>query len=383
MDSKNSLNTLHLCENKSECCGCSACSVSCPVNAISMEEDEEGFLYPMINQNMCIGCRRCVDACAFKKTYIGNDIPNMYAIKHNEKQVRKQSQSGGMFTALSDRFIADEGVVWGVVLNDEHLAHHDRADNESGRNRMRGSKYIQSVMGDSFKRVKEDIESGKKVLFTGTPCQIDGLRSFLKNDYDNLFCVDLICHGVPSPLVWRKYLEWQQDKHGSTIEKADFRDKKYPWGAHIETLFFKNGKVLSSNVFARAFYSHMCIRPSCYSCPYKQLAHPGDITIGDCWGIEKTAPEFYDADGVSLALINTPKGQALFDQVKENIEFMPCQTDSVMQDPLRQNFPLPEKRSVFWSDFRTYSFKTIAKKYCIEPHRFRRVLSRLRKKIGI
>lgn len=181
--------------------------------------------------------------------------PKVYAVKHIDENIRAASRSGGIFTALSDLILSDGGIVYGCVLTESFTAVHIRAENASDRNRMRGSKYIQSKLGDTFSNVKKDLDTGKKVLFSGTSCQTAGLRRFLGREYDNLFCVDIVCHGVPSPAVWERYLNWQEQKsHGKTI-KVDFRNKKdFGWRDHVETLWFDNGKSVSSPIFKTLFY---------------------------------------------------------------------------------------------------------------------------------
>ena len=273
--------------------------------------------------------------------------PKVYAVKHKDEATRAASRSGGIFTALSDYILSSGGVVYGCVLTGEFDAAHIRADNTEERNRMRGSKYIQSKLGDTFKNVQADLDTRKNVLFSGTSCQVAGLKKYLGKEYDNLFCVDIVCHGVPSKKVWDAYLHWQEQKNHSKITSVDFRNKKdFGWHDHVETLYFENGKFTNSRVFKELFYGHTVLRPSCYECPYKSVMHPGDITIADYWGIEKAAPEFDDNKGVSLVLVNNEAGEK----------------DS-MQPPLKAPFPKPENRDQFWIDFENKSFEYVAKKY--------------------
>lgn len=291
--------------------------------------------------------------------------PQVYAVKHKDEAVRASSRSGGVFTALSDLILSENGIVYGCVLNEKFEAEHIRAENENDRNKMRGSKYIQSNLGNTFKQVKNDLQDGKKVLFSGTSCQIAGLKSFLVKDYTGqLLCVDIVCHGVPSPLVWKKYLEWQEEKHNGKIINGDFRNKKdFGWRDHVETLYFKNGRTINSRVFKSLFYSHTILRPSCYECPYKSVIHPGDITIGDYWGIEKSAPKFDDNKGVSLVLVNNEKGNNALMKVKKFLTAKQTKLEDSLQTPLIAPFPRPQNRNQFWSDFKTKPFKYIAQKY--------------------
>lgn len=290
--------------------------------------------------------------------------PKAYAVKHKNEDVRTNSRSGGAFTALSDQVLSEAGVIYGCVLTKDFLAMHVRAENTEERNKMRGSKYIQSKLGDTFKRVQEDLDAGRNILFSGTSCQVAGLKRYLLKENDNLLCVDIVCHGVPSKKVWVNYLHWQEKKNHSAIIEADFRNKKdFGWYDHAETLYFANGKSASSRVFKNLFYGHTILRPCCYECPYKSVIHPGDITIADYWGIEKAAPGFADNKGVSLVLINNEKGERVFENVKEQLILKQTKLEDSLQPPLKAPFPKPKNREIFWNEFESKSFDSIARKY--------------------
>ena len=287
----------------------------------------------------------------------------VFAVKHKEENVRANSRSGGIFTALSDAVLNEKGIVYGCILNEKFEAKHYRADNYKDRDLMRGSKYIQSDVGIIFQDVAKDLKAGKKVLFSGTSCQIAGLKSFLQKEYENLLCVDIVCHGVPSPLVWKEYLKWQERKVGK-IFSVDFRNKKdFGWADHVETLTSENGGVLNSRIFTSLFYGHHILRPSCYKCPYKDITHPGDITIADYWGIDKAAPGFNDNKGVSLVLINNIKGKEIFDNVKEELIIQETNIKDSLQPPLIKPFDEPKGRENFWKYFYKNDFSKVAKKY--------------------
>lgn len=281
-----------------------------------------------------------------------------YAVKHKDKEVVSASRSGGIFTALSDFILNEGGVVYGCILNDNFEAIHTRADSIETRNKMRGSKYVQSKIGDCFNSAKKDLLEGRKVLFSGTSCQIAGLRSFLQKDYDNLLWVDIVCHGVPSPKVWKKYLEYL-----GNVKSVDFRNKTdFGWREHIETIETDNGK-LNSKIWTNIFYNLSAMRPSCYKCIFKPVSHPSDITIADYWGIEKAAPEFDDNKGVSLVIINTSKGADYFESVKQNIIWKKTDIENSWQQALIKPYPRPKNRDKFWKDFSTKDFAYIARKY--------------------
>lgn len=293
--------------------------------------------------------------------------PKVFAVKHKDNDIRMASRSGGIFTALSDEILNNNGVVYGCILNDKFEAIHVRADSKEMRNRMRGSKYVQSDMGDIFSAVKKDLKENKQVMFSGTSCQIAGLKSFLGCEYDNLLCVDIVCHGVPSPLIWKSYLQWQENKNGKCIA-VDFRNKKdFGWSDHVETLIMmnKNGKqkAINSQVFTKLFYGHCILRPCCYECPYKSILHPGDITIADYWGIDKAAPGFNDDRGVSLVLVNNEKGFELFDKVNNVLNYQETKIEDSLQPPLVKPFEKPENREKFWDELYTSSFDEFVRKY--------------------
>ena len=290
--------------------------------------------------------------------------PNVYAVQHKNEDVRAESRSGGVFTAISDCVLEKGGVVYGCILDDHFNSVHTRAENVENRNLMRGSKYIQSKMGDTYKQVEKDLIDGRVVLFSGTPCQVAGLKHYLREEYNNLLCVDIVCHGVPSLIVWEKYLQWQEKKNKSKVNSADFRNKKdFGWREHIETLSFVNGKKTNSKVFTTLFYGHSILRPCCYECPYKSIIHPGDITIADYWGIEKAAPEFDDNKGVSLVLVNNDTGQKCFNLVKERVKWKETRIEDSMQQSLKAPYPEPLGRKKFWDDFSKRDFDYITRKY--------------------
>ena len=358
-------------ENRENCCGCSACFSICPVHAISMNPDEEGFLYPIVDAKKCIRCNKCISVCSFKvdqedKKYMDFQwsTPLSFAVQNKNTEVRKASRSGGVFSALTDNILAESGVVYGCVLEGSLEAIHIRAEDISTRDMMRGSKYIQSDTQAVIHEVKEDLESGRKVLFSGTSCQIAGLKRFLRKEYENLICVDIVCHGVPSPLIWREYIRWQESKYRKKIVGVDFRNKNdFGWADHVESMWLSSGKQVDSRVFSSLFYSHCILRPCCYKCPYKSIIHPGDLTIADYWGIEKVAPQFNDNKGTSLVLINNDKGDKAFETVCSNLNYIRTKIEDSMQDPLKKPCAEPENRKQFWQDYETMSFDDFLKKY--------------------
>ena len=290
--------------------------------------------------------------------------PEVFAVQHKDENVRAASRSGGIFTALSDYVLEQEGIIYGCVLTENFEAVHVRADSKYERDRMRGSKYIQSKMNDTYKNVKHDLEANRKILFSGTSCQVAGLKGYLGREYNNLFYLDIVCHGVPSPKVWKAYLAWWEAKNRSKVKAVDFRNKKdFGWRDHVKTLYLENGQTVNSKVFTTLFYGHNILRPCCYECLYKSVMHPGDITIADYWGIEKAASDFDDNKGVSLVLINNEKGKEVFDAIKGRVKWQETRLEDSMQPPLIAPFPKPRNRKNFWNDFENKDFNYIVNQY--------------------
>ena len=292
--------------------------------------------------------------------------PITYAVKHKDETIRAASRSGGVFTALSDNVLDSGGVVYGSVLTDNFIAAHIRAEDKTERDKMRGSKYIESKLNTIFPLIKKDVLSGRLVLFTGTSCQVAGLKAFLEKSYENLLLVDILCHGVPSPKVWRQYLDWQESKHGKCTA-VDFRNKKdYGWSSHIETMMFlQNGKTqqVDSDIFTTIFYKHLALRPSCYECKYKTIMHPGDITIADYWEIDRALPGFNDNKGVSLVMVNNDHGMDYFNRVKSHLICEKTRYSDSTRPSMYNPANRPNDRDKFWNDFSQRDFEYIANKY--------------------
>ena len=314
--------------SKENCCGCSACQQICPKNAITMKPDQEGFLYPDINQDLCIACKLCRNVCPLLKVSNAKKttFPKVYAAKHKSNDVRMTCTSGGAFTALSDYILKQNGLVYGVDFDENFKVCHKKAETARERDRFKISKYVQSNLRNTFADIKYNLIKGKLVLFTGTPCQSAGLRSFIGNQpyAENLYVCDLICYGIPSPLIWQEYLRYLEDKFGDKIDSVQFRSKTFEWNRNNSGKNFmfttkNNPEQHIDNDFYSLFFSAQTImRPSCYQCKFTNIKRPSDITIADYWGIEKYMPEFADSKGVSLLLINSPKGNLLFEQAKQD-----------------------------------------------------------------
>lgn len=355
--------------NKSDCSGCTACMNICPRNAIKMEWDEEGFKYPVIDREKCINCGACYKICPNVKKLSENNILEAYGAKHKNQQERITSRSGGVFIAISDYILKQNGVVYGAELKEDFSVIHNRATTKEQRDKFKGSKYIQSNMDNIIKSVQQDLKDNKKVLFSGTPCQIAAVNACIKGNYkENLYTCDLICHGVPSELIFKEFLKYIEEKQNKKIKNFIFRDKRFGWESHYETFIFEDDMELTTQYFRNLFYGHHILRPSCYKCNYANIHRPADITIADFWGIDKVNPDFMDKNGVSLIIINNEKGRKIFEQIKSDIITIDCSVEDCIKYTytLTKSTPITENREEFWKDYKNKKFDYIINVYGAE-----------------
>lgn len=338
--------------DKHNCCGCSACVQACPKHCISFEEDNEGFRYPTVDTNDCINCRLCEKVCPVINQSEEEKPQKILAAKNINENIRLQSSSGGIFTLLAEKIIAEGGVVFGVRFDENWEAVHDYTDTIEGISAFRGSKYMQSRIGNSFIDARKFLNTGRKVLFTGTPCQIAALKLFLRKDYENLLTVDVACHGVPSPGVWRNYLASVSciDKH--RILSINFRNKSNGWKNYslrindYEHREFEES--FRTNIYFMGFLKDIYLRPSCHTCPAKSGKSHSDITIADYWGIAKFYPKFDDDKGIGLVLINTNKGREILQHL--NIDYLETTFEQAIygNPALIRSVKEPKQRAEFW-----------------------------------
>ena len=312
-------------QDKTKCTGCFACESVCPKECITMKEDAEGFWYPLVKYDECISCELCTKKCPIinpREIDRSYEIVSYAAINKNEK-TRANSSSGGLFSAIAEAVIKKNGVVFGASFSEDFSVLTKSVDAIEKIYQLQGSKYVQSRIGDSYKIAKLLLEAGRIVFFTGTPCQIGGLYSYLNKDYDNLLTADLICHGVPSPLVWRKYINYRKEVAQSDIAKTSFRHKNCGWKKFSVLFEFTNNTEYlqehDKDPFMKAFLGDYCLRPSCYECAYKTQKRNSDITLADFWGIENVYPEMDDDNGTSLIIIHSLKGQKCIDSISEKL----------------------------------------------------------------
>lgn len=357
-------------KDKSDCCGCTACASICPKDAITMEPDTLGFKYPKVDLSKCIACGLCEKVCAFNDSYdksLNLKEPEIYAARHKDMHEIETSRSGAAFIAISDFVLENGGIVYGVGYKEHFRVVHKRATTKEERDEFKGSKYVQSDLDGIFRQVKEDLKQGYTVLFSGTPCQTAGLNSYIgKKLRENLVLVDIVCHGVPSPYIWRDYLAYIEKKYKSKVVKVDFRDKsRIGWSGHIESFIFKKGNKREFTTYTNLFYRHIMLRPSCSMCHFTNFSRPSDFTLADYWGWEKLSLDFNkDNKGCSLLLVNTKKGLEIFEMRKEKLNYLVVTNQELCIQP---NLQQPSKFDPHWKDFsKLYSLKgfvAVVKRY--------------------
>jgi len=305
-------------ENKYDCCGCLACVNRCPVGCISVVRDDEGFMYPEADASKCIGCGLCEKVCPVINPPEKMHETQIFACINKDAATRFASTSGGLFTLFAQEVIKEGGAVFGAALDDKFTVHHICVEKEEDTPLLQGSKYVQSDPGDCFKRAEKLLKSGRRVLYSGTPCQLAGLTRFLMKPYEGLMKVEVVCHGSPSPRVFELYKKAVEEKTGD-LKSIRFRDKHTGWNKSCLVFEGERGTVSASKqeaLYMKAFLRNMSTRPSCLPCRFNARRSSADLTICDYWGIESLYPDWNDDLGVSLAMTNTKKGEELFDKVK-------------------------------------------------------------------
>ena len=363
--------------DKSLCCGCGACVDVCPVQAVTMRPDAMGFRYAGVAEDVCIGCGRCEEACAFQKEILRSGAPSAeqpaaFAARSRDAGALRRSTSGAAGFHLMDAFVAEGGVVYGARFDGPFLVRHDRADTREGIAPLRTTKYTQSETDGVFARVQADLDAGRPVLFTGTPCQTAALAASVTAGRDRLLLADVLCHGVSAPAVWRACLEDEARRHGAPVTGAACRDPAGRWSETVSCAAFADGARRTFRHWARLYQKNLLLRPACTRCPYATLHRPSDVTLGDCWGIGKIRPDWAADDlGASLLLVHTAAGQAWVERLQRDVECVPAPLDAVMQPSLKGPVRPGEDADAFARAFLARGYAYVRRRYAVRSLRER------------
>ena len=370
--------------NKQNCSGCSACYNKCPKQSITMFEDEKGFRYPKIDKELCINCGLCDKVCPIINSKQTQTEPKAYACYNKNEKIRLASSSGGIFTLIAQNIIEQGGVVFGAIFDSDFSVKHTYIEKVEELDKLRTSKYLQSRIEDTYKQVEEFLKENRKVLFTGTPCQIEGLISYLGKQYENLYTQDIICHGAPSPKVWKKYLEFMNKRAEGKPVQINFRQKDDGWNLYALSLKYNNNayKINHKNdLFMKAFLKNVSLRDSCYNCSFKKKNRLSDITLADFWGIDNIAPEMNDNKGTSLVIVNSNKGNKMFEAIMKDITYKEVNFETAIKhNPSMTKSVQPHKnRNVFFENLDNIEFDELIKKYIPEDKLITKIIRKIKR----
>ena len=358
-------------EDPKDCCGCGACASACPCGALTMKEDDLGFTYPSVDEALCVGCGKCSAVCVFGKRGVGEGgAPQVYAACTKDKDTLAASSSGGLFTELAAAVFAEGGVVFGAAFGEDFALRHICVESEDDLAPLRGSKYVQSDTGDTFRAAREFLGGGRTVFYTGTPCQIAGLKSFLGKEYDHLLTADLICHGVPSVKMLRDDISYMAGRKKITPSEVKFRDKQYGWGV-VGSLSDGKTKVKYSEVTSPYYFCFLGgedYRDSCYNCRFPTEGRQGDITLGDYWGVPRETVSALGATedgGVSCILVNTEKGKRWLERIAARVSLVPTDRASVEKrnKQLTRASAMPPSRDALFAAYRKEGYPAFLRGY--------------------
>lgn len=369
----------YLTENKkSQCCGCSMCEFACPTNAIKMDFDFEGFSFPVVNNELCINCNKCGSVCPMDVAEKFTQEAAAYAAYSKDQNIVKVSSSGGVFAELAKKTIVNGGYVCGCTIDDEHQVKHIVIERIEDIPLLQGSKYVQSDLGNCLEQLASLIKQGKNVLFVGTPCQVSAIRNQFPSN--NLITVDLLCHGVPSQKLFDFYVKYLEDKHSGKLTEIVFRDKeKFGWSITQRYKIEKKNRIKTfylerhTSEYFSGFLRNMTQRESCFSCPYTTLNRVGDITLADFWGVDKVRPDLLNLDGTSLVLVNSNKGKALINEIKDSVVFSKVNFDDATYQNINLVSP-PERnrlRDQIYNLIFKYGFKKVGKQYLLPKNSYK------------
>ncbi len=358
-------------KDKAQCCGCASCAQVCPKHCITMQADDEGFLYPQIDQEKCAHCGLCEKSCPVLNVQPEEEgKPKAYAAYSKNEDQRQCSSSGGIFSLLAEQILNAGGVVIGAEMAEDcRSVRHVAIESKDELYRLQGSKYQQSQTGMIYARAKQYLTEGRQVLFSGTPCQVEGLKSYLKKGDANLLCVDLICHGAPSPKLWAKYVDYREKRAGAQVRRTFFRHKKYGWKAYAVLLEFSNNTVyeqtLQTDSYMQMFLQNICLRPSCYQCQFKKMHRVSDITLADFWGCQSVCPEMDDDKGLSAVMVHSEKGQKAINALQDQAVWKQVDVEQVVagNSSMVKSCEKPPMRDAFMQEMDGISMRRLGKKY--------------------
>lgn len=360
--------------DKTKCCGCTACASNCPKKCISMQYDKEGFLYPVVDKTSCVNCGICERICPFNKINKIDGYGGLYvALQNLNEEERNESTAGGAFSLIADVLINLGAVVYAVGYDSNIVVTHKRVEDKCLLSELRGSKYVQSYLGDTFKQIQADLKRGLTVLFVGTPCQVHGLKKVTGN-VQNLYTIDLLCLGVSSPKLFSEYIEYLSVKYHSQVKSVSFRDKHYGYATPNVRINFENGKYIQqtydSKVHANLFFSHYNVRPCCYECEFREYPRVSDFTIGDFNDVGKFVPSMDDNKGTTRVWVHTDKGKVLLEKVKKSAKIIVLDNSSLnVVGGNRKQIICPSRREEFFQDSTRLSYFDLVKKW--QPYKIK------------
>lgn len=373
------------------CTGCHACASICPKNCIQMQETEEGFLLPVIDTEKCIQCSRCEKVCPVLQTLKGDQHTLAFAVKSKNSADREISTSGGVFPLLAEWTLNKGGIIFGAAYDEDFAVRHVAVADRKMLCLLQGAKYTQSVIGTSFREAEKELKSGRQVLFSGTPCQCAGLKSYLGKEYDNLLLVDLICHGVPSPKVWQDYIDYRslKENNGKRPVKINMRSKSSGWSRYgYSTEFdYGNGKVTqihnSQDLFMKAFVGNICLRSSCSDCKAKGVERCTDVTLGDYWGIWNQHPEFDDNKGTSVVFVHSQKGRMIMEHLRDEMDCLEVEIEDAYKEngSLINSSAAHPARAEFLEQVTADNFEELIHRYFPRESRRAGILQKIRSRL--
>ena len=348
--------------DKKDCCGCGACAQRCPKQCISLAEDSEGFLYPNVDTTICVDCGLCEKVCPVLNPKEVMRPIDLHVYQNPDRDVLYNSSSGGAFSAIAQKVIDRHGIVFGAKYNKHWCVCHGAAQTQEELDAFRGSKYVQSYIGNAFIEAEQFLKEGRLVLFTGTPCQVAAFKLFLRKEYDNLLTLDFVCHGVPSPMIWRDYLAYLNPEK-KNITHINLRDKKRGWSRYSYLIEAGDSSLYddyaANSLYLRGFIDHLYIRPSCYDCPAKEGKSHSDITLADCWGIDKVHPELNNDIGLSAVKLNTLKATEFCNDIIKHDYMLPYNVFETSNPSFTKCPEITKWRSLFWRLYPEQSFNAI------------------------